>query len=173
MTSLAVALAVDSRGPTAIYLITDSRLTWNATASQRWDGGQKTFASARTPDIFGFCGDAFFPPMILRQFLDQVNSSLIFPDDMNADERHSALTSMLKRSSGGGSGSTQTRGGRVGPLFGRFAILYMKAMTLTAGGRHSLWASGAEVSLRHSDLGGKACPIFLVPPFQKTRISNA
>jgi hypothetical protein len=98
MTSLAVALAVDSRGPTGIYIITDSRITWNAATSQRWDGGQKTFASLRTPDIFGFCGDAFFPPMILRQFLDQINYGLVIPDEMNAESRHSVFTTMLKRS---------------------------------------------------------------------------
>lgn len=97
MTSLAVALAVDSRGPTGIYIITDSRLTWDASAARRWDAGQKTFASIRTPDIFGFCGDAFFPPMILRQFLDQINYGLIFAEGMNADERHSTLMAALKR----------------------------------------------------------------------------
>jgi hypothetical protein len=98
MTSLAVALAVDSRGPTAIYIITDSRLTWDSTAVQRWDFGQKTFASARTPDVFGFCGEALFPPMILRQTLDQINCGLIFADGINAAERHEMLFAGLRSS---------------------------------------------------------------------------
>jgi hypothetical protein len=97
MTSLAVALAIDSRGPTGIYIITDSRLTWSLPGSPRWDAGQKTFASTRTPDIFGFCGDAFFPPMVLRQFLDQVNSGLILHNDTNSEARHAVFKSMLEK----------------------------------------------------------------------------
>jgi hypothetical protein len=95
MTSLAVTLAVDSRGPTAIYIITDSRLTWEGT-SQRWDFAQKTFASNRTPDVFGFLGEALFPPMILRQILDQISCGLIFSDDMNAAGRHEILFDGLR-----------------------------------------------------------------------------
>lgn len=98
MTSLAAALAVNSRGPTGIYIITDSRLTWDAAAAQRGDAAQKTFSSSRTPDIFGFCGDAFFPPMMLRQFLDQINCGLLFADAMSAADRHMVLISMLKQS---------------------------------------------------------------------------
>jgi hypothetical protein len=97
MTSLAVALAIDSRGPTALYIIADSRLTLNSGGSPTWDASQKTFASSRTPDIFGFVGDALFPPMILRQFLDQINCGLVFQHDMSADDRHAALTAMLQR----------------------------------------------------------------------------
>jgi hypothetical protein len=97
MTSLAVALAVDSRGPTALYIITDSRLTWDAKATQRWDAAQKTFASVRTADIFGFCGDAFFPPMILRQFLDQVNSGLVLPNGIDADTSHGLVVVKLRQ----------------------------------------------------------------------------
>lgn len=58
MTSLGVALAIDARGPSAMYIITDSRISWPN--GGHWDAGQKTFVSACSPDIFGFCGDAFF-----------------------------------------------------------------------------------------------------------------
>ncbi len=90
MTSLGVALAVDSRGPSALYIITDSRITWHP-GNGRWDTGQKTFASARTPDVFGFCGDAFFPPAALRQFLEQVHCGIALDSSMDARRRHALM----------------------------------------------------------------------------------
>jgi hypothetical protein len=95
MTSLAVPISVDSRGPCAIYILTDSRITWD-NSGIRWDSAQKAFASRCTPDIFGFCGDAFFPPSILRQILEQINSGLLFPSDANADLRHNLIKKGLK-----------------------------------------------------------------------------
>jgi hypothetical protein len=95
MTSLAVALSADSRGPSGLYVITDSRITLGVAG--RWDTGQKTFASGRTPDIFGFAGDAFFPPAMLRQLLDQVNCGLLFDGGIDAERRHSLLAPMLRR----------------------------------------------------------------------------
>src|SRR5690242_15885211 len=84
MTSIAIALAIDARGPSALYIISDSRLTFYGNSEKRWDAAQKTFASLRTPDIFGFCGDAIFPPAVLRQILEQINYGLIFHDSMNS-----------------------------------------------------------------------------------------
>ena len=94
MTSLAVALAVDQRGPAALYIITDSRFSWGPGA--HWDAGQKTFASIRTPDIFGFCGDAFFPPAIIHQVIELINRGVLCADGMPADERHALALAILK-----------------------------------------------------------------------------
>lgn len=93
MTSLAAAISVDARGPCALHIITDSRITWSD--GSHWDAGQKTFASQQTPDIFGFCGDAFFPPAMLRLLLDQMNSGLLFGPTLNSVERHRILTEAL------------------------------------------------------------------------------
>jgi hypothetical protein len=95
MTSLAVSLSIDARGPSALYIITDSRITWQ-TAGKRWDSGQKAFASRRTPDIFGFCGNAYFPPVILNQMLEQINSGLLFAPDDSAAERHDRVKEVLR-----------------------------------------------------------------------------
>lgn len=95
MTSLAVTLSVDSRGPAALYIVTDSRITWGSNL-KRWDAGQKTFVSARTPDVFGFCGDAFFPPAMLRQIIDQVNVGLLLTEDAGSHERHSTVAAALE-----------------------------------------------------------------------------
>jgi hypothetical protein len=95
MTSLAAAVAVDSRGPSALYVITDSRITWGS-ASERWDWGRKTFASSTSPDIFGYCGDAYFTPMALSQVLDLTALNVIRLSQISADERHSNFLELLK-----------------------------------------------------------------------------
>ena len=94
MTSLAIALSVDQRGPCALYIITDSRITWGD-AANKWDSGKKTFASSRFPDVFGYCGDAFFPPMMLSQIIEQLDAGLLCGDDATADTRTEAISSAL------------------------------------------------------------------------------
>lgn len=96
MTSLGVALAVDTRGPTALYIVTDSRISWST--GQHWDAGQKTFASSVSPDIFGFCGDAFFPPSIIHQIIDQANCGILFPKEANSETRHQLFFRILRQS---------------------------------------------------------------------------
>jgi hypothetical protein len=86
---------VDSRGPAGLYIITDSRITWG-TSDHRWETGQKTLSSTRTPDVFGFCGDAYFAPAMLRQIVDQVNAGLLLVGNVGAVERHMVVRSALK-----------------------------------------------------------------------------
>lgn len=95
MTSLAVSLSVDSRGPCGLYFITDSRITWGS-SDHRWDAGQKTFASRRFPDVFGYCGDAYFPPMMLRQVVDQLDAGLICLDNTPPERHRIAIARALE-----------------------------------------------------------------------------
>ena len=95
MTSLAVALSIDSRGPCAMYIVTDSRITWG-TKSERWDAGQKTFAPVNSPDIFGFCGNAYYPPLALRQMIDLVNAGIIFSPSVAAEDRHQRAIDVIR-----------------------------------------------------------------------------
>ena len=95
MTSLAVALSIDSRGPCAMYIVTDSRITWR-TRSERWDAGQKTFAPVNSPDIFGFCGNAYFPPLALRQMIDLVNAGIIFRSSEAVEYRHQKAIDVIR-----------------------------------------------------------------------------
>lgn len=97
MTSLAVAIARDSRGPSALYIITDSRITWR-TPAERWDAGRKTFASHVGPDIFGYCGDAYFLPMALGQVLSMSTHGVVNFDSYPAEKRHELVLSLLARS---------------------------------------------------------------------------
>lgn len=95
MTSLAVALSIDSRGPCAMYIVTDSRFTWG-TKSKRWDAGQKTFSPVNYPDVFGFCGNAYFPPLALRQMIDLVNAGIIFRPSETAEYRHQRAIDVIR-----------------------------------------------------------------------------
>ena len=95
MTSLGVALAVDARGPCAMYIITDSRISWSN--GGHWDAGQKTFVSARSPDMFGFCGDAFFPPAIIHQIIGQVDCGVLFFEGTDSDGRHRLFVQILQQ----------------------------------------------------------------------------
>jgi len=97
MTTIAAHLSVDSRGPCAMYIASDSRITWG-TASRRWDAGQKAFASSRSPDIFGYCGSAFFPTQIINQVTRQIDVGILFDEMACADERHGRWVSTVKRS---------------------------------------------------------------------------
>jgi len=76
MTSLVAVLAVDQRGPCALYLMTDSRITWR-THHGEWDAGQKTFFSSNAAHVFGFCGNASFPPSVARQLVEQVEAGIV------------------------------------------------------------------------------------------------
>ena len=88
MTSLAAVLSVDSRGPAGLYLMTDSRITWKGYGGE-WDAGQKTYFASNQAHIFGFCGNASFPPSVARQLIEQIESGIIGssddPDVVRAD----------------------------------------------------------------------------------------
>ena len=97
MTTIAAHLSVDSRGPCAMYIASDSRITWG-TASRRWDAGQKAFASTASPDIFGYCGSAFFPTQIINQVTRQIDVGILFDEMACADERHGRWLKTVKKS---------------------------------------------------------------------------
>jgi hypothetical protein len=71
MTSLIAWTGVDSRGPASFYLASDSRLSWSRGVC--WDHGRKLFNCLRSPDVFGYCGDALFPSLFLSQAVSLVD----------------------------------------------------------------------------------------------------
>lgn len=94
MTTLISWLSVDQRGPSAIYIASDSRITWGS-GQRRWDSGRKVFA-AKTTDIFGYCGDVLFPSLVLGQLVDLIDKNLLWEIDSNSAVRHAAILSYLK-----------------------------------------------------------------------------
>ena len=94
MTTLIAWISVDTRGPTAAYLASDSRITWGP--EKRWDSGRKLFASSTTADLFGYAGEAFFPSQALGQALDLVDRSILWSSQMSPEERHLSLLQFLQ-----------------------------------------------------------------------------
>ena len=99
MTSAAAWLAVDSRGPSAFYLASDSRISWEHLGG-RWDFGRKLFASRNFPDIFGYCGDVLFPSLALGQALSLADKRVLFAPDDGPLIRHQKLITTVKFSFG-------------------------------------------------------------------------
>jgi hypothetical protein len=97
MTSLAAWVAVDGRGTSALYLVSDSRLTW-APAGLEWSLGRKLFASKTTNDIFGYCGDVLFPSLILGQLESLLNSSVLSASGETPYQRHQLFVRMIQNS---------------------------------------------------------------------------
>lgn len=93
MTTLAAWVSVDSEKPSACYLVSDSRISWN---NNCWDSGQKLFVSTKFPDIFGYSGDVQFPTLALRQAIDRMDQGLLFASDADSALRHSMIHSELQ-----------------------------------------------------------------------------
>lgn len=99
MTTILSWVSVDSRGPSSIYIVGDSRITWG-TATVRWDNGRKVFA-CNTPDIFGYCGDVLYPTVILGQLGDLIDRKLLWEEGTSAQTRHNTVLEYLKTSFAG------------------------------------------------------------------------
>jgi len=93
MTLLASWVAVDSRNPSSIYIMSDSRIRWNATT--KFDHGKKIFACKNSPDIFGYCGDVLFPSIVLNQIVDMADQGLLFEENWSCEQKSNAVATQL------------------------------------------------------------------------------
>lgn len=98
MTTILSWISVDARGPSGIYIVADSRITWGS-ASSRWDSGRKVLA-CRSADIFGYCGDVLYPTLALSQLGDLVDRGLLWDSSVDANARHTKFFDYLKASFG-------------------------------------------------------------------------
>jgi hypothetical protein len=89
MTTLFSWLSVDNRGPSSIYIVSDSRITWGS-SGKRWDSGRKVFAT-KSADIFGYCGEVLFPSLVLSQLGDLIDRDILWSSDCAAENRHSKI----------------------------------------------------------------------------------
>jgi hypothetical protein len=97
MTTLVSWLGVDSRGPSSIYIASDSRLSWDSSNGSPlfWDSGRKVFASHSRPEIAAYSGDVVFPSLVLGQLIEQSeNDSRPF----NAQARWTEIVDFLRDS---------------------------------------------------------------------------
>lgn len=95
MTSLASWSGVDSRGPSSIYLVSDSRISWAGTPSS-FDYGSKVFASSASTDIFSYCGDVLFPVITLGQIESLIAEGILGFEHLTGVQRHSEVVTLLK-----------------------------------------------------------------------------
>jgi hypothetical protein len=96
MTLLASWIGVDSRGPSSIYIASDSRITWGDKA--HFDFGKKVFGCKKHPDIFGYCGDVLFPSIILSQLVDIADEGLLFGENYTCEQKSQAIIDKLIQS---------------------------------------------------------------------------
>lgn len=96
MTLLASWVGVDSRKPSSIYIMSDSRISWGDKA--KFDYGKKVFGCKSSPDIFGYCGDVLFPTIILNQIIGLADEGLLFADNSTCEEKSQAVITKLIQS---------------------------------------------------------------------------
>lgn len=91
MTTITAWAAVD-RGVSAVYIASDSRITWGQ--GDLWDRGRKTFASHTEPYVFGYWGDVLFPAMALPQVIESIDHNLV---PLNANRPYGPVGSLIRR----------------------------------------------------------------------------
>jgi hypothetical protein len=91
MTSIAIWAGVDQRWPSSLNIVADSRLSW--ANGPVWDYGLKTFASTRTPDIFGYCGDVVYASILLSQFVSALELGM---SNTTGETRFDSLVKLAK-----------------------------------------------------------------------------
>jgi hypothetical protein len=96
VTKLFSWLSVDDRGPSSIYVVSDTPITWGS-PGKWWDSGRKVFAM-KSADVFGYCGEVVFPSLVLGQLSDLIDRALRWPRDCAAETRHSIILEYLKTS---------------------------------------------------------------------------
>lgn len=96
VTSIVVWCAVDSRAPAALYIASDSRITWgNGGRISAWDRGRKTFACSAAPYVFGYWGDVLFPALVIPLVQERVDRGQY--STLTPRLAHEAIFGMIQR----------------------------------------------------------------------------
>lgn len=93
MTLLISWIGVDTHGVASAYIAADSRVSWGE--ASKFDHGRKVFAFRHSPDILGYCGDVFFPTMVLSQITEMADRGLLFSVKASCKERFEAIKEKL------------------------------------------------------------------------------
>lgn len=98
MTTLIAWVAYpQSKIVSAVYLASDSRITWGSKNS-RWDAGRKLFTTSISAHAFGYSGDVVFPSLVLAQVTSAIDNKLLFEDSASPGDKHAAVLSVIKSS---------------------------------------------------------------------------
>jgi len=95
MTTLIAWVAIDQDVATAVYVASDSRLTWGERG--RWDLGRKIFTSEKYPEILGYTGDALFCSQVLGQVISFIDTCAPMEEVANHLEKYEKVRRLLER----------------------------------------------------------------------------
>lgn len=79
----------DSRRVTSLYFASDSRISWSRMS--HWECGRKLFASRRSNDLFGYCGEVLFPALALSSLVQMLDAGFMSTEGMNPTDRHNKI----------------------------------------------------------------------------------
>lgn len=79
--------------PAAIYVVTDSRITWGNKST--WDCAQKVFCATHSKEIFGYCGDVMCVTQTLSQIVQLANLGA-FNSSWNTREKAHLYASLIR-----------------------------------------------------------------------------
>lgn len=105
MTLLLSWIAKDSRKPSSVYIMTDSRISWDIKDGSRnpqrstinWDYGRKIFVFKNFPDIIGYCGDVLFPTQVISQAVDILDSGQFYNKGFDFEDRALIIQDFIKK----------------------------------------------------------------------------
>lgn len=97
MTSFAACLTYDSRNQSALYFLSDSKITWG-NSNYSWNVSRKTFVSRNTPNIFAYVGSAFIPTIIITQLIEQIDLGMFENVSWTSEETHSKIVNQIEKS---------------------------------------------------------------------------
>lgn len=97
MTSLVAWIGIDSRAPASMYLVSDSRISWQS-GKIVWDFGRKLFASQKHPELLGFVGDVLFPSQVLGQIVALIDADLLFTRNESCQSKWEKVVQIVKQS---------------------------------------------------------------------------
>lgn len=97
MTLLVSWLGVDSRAPSSLYMMSESRISWKQDKNtQKWDYGKKVFSFRNSPDIMGYCGDVLFPMQVINHVINMADNGIIFKPHDSEDKRFERIKYLIK-----------------------------------------------------------------------------
>lgn len=130
MTTLIAWAAIDERGTSAVYMASDSRLSWEEYSA--WDSGRKIFASEKFPEILGYTGDALFCTQVLSQVIAFIDSCAPLLEMASLDSKYEYIGDLIDRAFS--SYPTQF-------CLPNFSILYLTRIGMTWGACTFAWTA--------------------------------
>lgn len=95
MTTLIAWASIDARDTSAVYMASDSRLSWGE--CDVWDSGRKIFASEKFPEILGYTGDALFCTQVLSQVISFIDSCAPLERLTELNDKYNYVGELIER----------------------------------------------------------------------------